>query len=68
MADPLYQKLKADAEVILLDLWRMLRHLEPVQEWQHVRAMPELEDTQKMAAALDARPPHSSGLCYFHLN
>lgn len=69
MTDPIYQKLKADAGVLLVDLWRTLRHQPLIQEWQqHSCVLPEFKDKQPTQTDPNPRRSHASGLCYFHLN
>jgi hypothetical protein len=64
--DPILNKLKTDAGIVLTDLWRAIRHQPPVEaeEWLHPRmspGRPEMDSPQ-------GERPAPSGLCYFHLN
>ena len=64
MKDPILDKLKTDAGVVLADLWRALRRQPAAHEWQHPRGRKTVD-----AADLPEMPePPKSGLCYFHLN
>jgi hypothetical protein len=64
--DPVLNKLKADAGIVLADLWRVFRHQTPVEaeEWQLPRSSRSATD----AADMEAEKPSQSGLCYFFLN
>ncbi len=64
MNDPVYQKLKADAGIVLADLWRALRHQHPVEEWRH----PRHSETVPPQTPAEPSSSPTSGLCYFHLN
>lgn len=66
MTNPVYQKLKSDAGVVLTDLWRALRHQAPVEDWQHTRS--SVSAKKRVAPNANMVRPQSSGLCYFHLN
>lgn len=64
MKDPILEKLKADAGVVLAELWRALRHQPAKDEWRHSQARRPGKGT------LSPENPglSRSGLCYFHLN
>ena len=64
MKDPVLDKLKTDAGIVLADLWRTLRHQPPVEEWTHPRL--GVASPDETVAKPVERPP--DGLCYFHLN
>lgn len=68
MNDPVLLKLKADAGIVLADLWRMLRHQPPVEvaEWR----LPRVASTPTEAVRKEPGRggPRHTGLCYFHLN
>jgi hypothetical protein len=66
MHDPVFEKLKTDAGIVLADLWRAFRHQPPVEatDWQH----PRVERSEAQAGAAEIERPSQSGLCYFHLN
>jgi hypothetical protein len=68
MDDPVLIKLKADAGIVLADLWRALRHQPSVeeQEWRHPRVEPIFEGKNLSGCENAASKPN--GLCYFHLN
>lgn len=66
MQDPILNKLKTDAGIVLTDLWRAFRHQPPVEaeEWQHPRISPASREMD----TTEIERPSQSGLCYFHLN
>ena len=64
MKDPVLDKLKTDAGEVLGELWRLLRHQPPVEEWPHSR----LNSPVPSQTVSPPKPPAQSGLCYFHLN
>jgi hypothetical protein len=68
MDDPVLIKLKTDAAIVLVDLWRALSHQPPVeeQEWRNPRVEPVFERKNLSAGGKAGAKP--SGLCYFHLN
>lgn len=66
MQDPVLNKLKTDAGIVLTDLWRAIRHQPPVEaeEWLHPRTSPASREMDASAR----EHPSQSGLSYFHLN
>ncbi len=64
MQDPILNKLKADAGIVLADFWRAFRHRPPVEEWWQARSGSPAVETEETRPA----PPKPDGLCYFHLN
>jgi hypothetical protein len=66
MKDPVLNKLKTDAGIVLADLWRAFTHQPLVEEWQHPRIHPAAPDMSM--AETKSTGPSQSGLCYFHLN
>ena len=66
MQDPILDKLKADAGIVLADLWRAFRHQPAVEaeEWQH----PRVSRSMSQPTEVETERPSQSGLCYFHLN
>ena len=66
MHDPIYEKLKADAGIVLVDLWRAFRHQPPVEatDWQ----IPRVDRTDAEVGTPEIERRSQSGLCYFHLN
>ncbi|WP_157772509.1 hypothetical protein [Lacunisphaera limnophila] len=67
MKDPVMAKLKADAGIVLADLWRAWRHQPPVEaaDWSSDRLV-QVRVTEGQDSSPRVSPP--SGLCYFHLN
>ena len=68
MNDPVLAKLKADAGIVLVDLWRAFRHQPAVEdrEWLHPRVT--LPGNEAGRGEPVQGGPQQSGLCYFHLN
>jgi hypothetical protein len=67
MQDPILDKLKTDAGIVLTDLWRAFRHQPAVEdEWIHPRQASAADPAEPVALPEPARP--ADGLCYFHLN
>lgn len=64
MRDPILTKLMADALAVLVDTWRALRRLPPVEDWRK----PKSGEWQPEAAPAEYERPSPDGLCYFHLN
>lgn len=68
MTDPVYEKLKADAAVVLIEMWRSIRHQTEDQNATHMRMKSELNDGQSAKTNEGRKGMRSDGLCYFHLN
>ena len=66
MSDPLYQKLREDAGVILKELWHVLRSNTSVENRQHSPTVLVADDRQPDPLNQNSR--RSEVLCYFHLN
>ncbi len=63
MKDPVFNKLKADAGIVLNELFLAVTH-RPEQKWRHPRDNPPAPEM----AMLTPVSPSQSGLTYFHLN
>lgn len=64
MKDPVFKKLKADAGLVLNELFLAVSHRSDRQEWRHPRDNPPAPEM----AMLKPVSPSQSGLTYFHLN
>jgi hypothetical protein len=68
MKDPVLIKLKADAAVVLMDLWRTLRNQPPLEDEERRRGRFDLAAMEKIPVEGRGGVPKQAGLCYFHLN
>ncbi len=64
MKDPVLEKLKTDAGIVLVELWRALRP-RPVKPG---RLLAESRLPVEAAFPPEMPEPPRDGLCYFHLN
>src|SRR5438105_12602814 len=64
MKDPILNKLKDDAALVLSQLFLAMSHRPAPKDWRHPRENPP---THEMAVPKPASPSQG-GLCYFHLN
>ncbi|HWA27092.1 MAG TPA: hypothetical protein VG734_15650 [Lacunisphaera sp.] len=64
MKDPVFQKLKDDAGLVLSEFIFAITHRAGAREWSHPRAIPPSPEVPKVTSI----PAPESGLCYFHLN
>ena len=64
MKDPVFQKLKDDARLVLNELILAITHRPAQGEWRYARDTPPAPE---MALLKPVSPPQH-GLCYFHLN
>lgn len=63
MKDPVIEKLKTDAGIVITDLWRALRQQPPVEDdWMRPRTQPA------DLAESESTDPGQSGSSHFHAN
>jgi hypothetical protein len=68
MSDPVLIKLKADAGIVLADLWRALTGQVPVetQEWQNAAVEPASQEMGSQGSR--GEEPKQGSFCWVHLN
>jgi hypothetical protein len=68
MDDPVLIKLKADAAVLLSDLWRTIRNQPPLEDEERRYGLVDPAGREKIPLENRGGGPKHGGLCYFHLN
>jgi hypothetical protein len=68
MSDPVLIKLKADAGIVLADLWRALTHQAPLETREEPKVGAEVDLPERASNGSRVAEPKQVGFCCVHLN